>query len=413
MGTATLVQLREALAALAAVELEALPDAEVHAVVVEFGELATRLEAQWCRAIARWDARMVWADNGSRSAGARLARETGRRPGDCGRLATRARKLATMPVTSAAYRTGEISGDHVDLVGECNRTWPDADFADAEPLLVDACRSLRFADAGKVIDYWKQHANPDGADADAAWMREGRSASIATGWNGEVHLRATFDPLGGETFQTALAAIERELLETDRRDGALRTVQQRRVDALVEMAQRAAAAPVDGLRPRPLLTVLVGDEALRRTCETAHGTVVAPGMLVPLLSDADFERVVYDPPNRRIGVSHRRRFTGALRRVIEVRDRHCQHPAGCDVVAVECDIDHIVPYAHGGTTCLCNGRLLCATHNRITTNHGPRPPLRQRHADALAEERGPVPAWAVTGNGSVAPAGSRAPPVSA
>ena len=222
-----------------------------------------------------------------------------------------------------------------------------------------------------------------------------------------------FDPLGGETFRTALAAIERELLETDRRDGVLRTVQQRRVDALVEMAQRAAAAPVDGLRPRPLLTVLVGDEALRRTCETAHGTVVAPGMLMPLLSDAEFERVVYDPPNRRIGVSHRRRFTGALRRVIEVRDRHCQHPAGCDVVAVDCDVDHIVPYAHGGTTCLCNGRLLCATHNRITTNHGPRPPLRQRHADALPEERGPAPSWAVTGNGNVAAAGSRAPPVSA
>ena len=229
-----------------------------------------------------------------------------------------------------------------------------------------------------------------------------------------MHLDAVFDPIGGETFRTALAAIEHELLAADRRDGATtRTARQRRVDALVEMAQRAAAAPADGLRPRPLFTVLIGDEALRRTCETAHGTVIAPGTLMPLLSDAEFERVVYDPPNRRIGVSHRRRFTGALRRVIEVRDRHCQHPAGCDVPAVDCDVDHIVPYAHGGTTCLCNGRLLCATHNRITTNHGPRPALRQRHADALPEERGPAPSWAVTGNGNVAPAGSRAPPVSA
>ena len=66
MGTGTLTELREALDALAAVELEALSDAELHAVVVELGELSTRLEAQWCRAIARWDARMVWADNGSR-----------------------------------------------------------------------------------------------------------------------------------------------------------------------------------------------------------------------------------------------------------------------------------------------------------------------------------------------------------
>src|SRR6478752_5589650 len=121
MGTGALIELREAVDALAALDVEALGDGELHAVVVELGELSTRLEAQWCRAIARWDARMVWADNGSRSASARLSRETGRRPGACGRLVARARKLATMPVTAQAYVSGEVSGDHVDLVGECNR----------------------------------------------------------------------------------------------------------------------------------------------------------------------------------------------------------------------------------------------------------------------------------------------------
>ena len=90
MGTGTLVQLREALDALAAVELEALSDAELHAVVVELGELSTRLEAQWCRAIARWDARMVWADNGSAARRRAWPRETGRRQGGCGRLVSRA-----------------------------------------------------------------------------------------------------------------------------------------------------------------------------------------------------------------------------------------------------------------------------------------------------------------------------------
>ena len=41
----------------------------------------------------------------------------------------------------------------------------------------------------------------------------------------------------------------------------------------------------------------------------------------------------------------RRFFRGALRRAIEVRDRRCTHPSGCDVPAERCDIDHIVPLA--------------------------------------------------------------------
>ena len=69
MGTGALTELREALDALAALDVGGVVDGELHAVVVELGELSTRLEAQWCRAIARWDARMVWADNGSRSRG--------------------------------------------------------------------------------------------------------------------------------------------------------------------------------------------------------------------------------------------------------------------------------------------------------------------------------------------------------
>jgi hypothetical protein len=48
--------------------------------------------------------------------------------------------------------------------------------------------------------------------------------------------------------------------------------------------------------------------------------------------------------------------TPGLRRAIEVRDRHCQHPSGCDVPAEECDIDHKVPYSEGGLTTQGNGR---------------------------------------------------------
>jgi 5-methylcytosine-specific restriction endonuclease McrA len=52
-----------------------------------------------------------------------------------------------------------------------------------------------------------------------------------------------------------------------------------------------------------------------------------------------------------------------------VRDRHCQHPAGCDVPVDRCDVDHIVPHARGGETSQFNGRLECTAHNRHADLH--------------------------------------------
>ncbi len=107
------------------------------------------------------------------------------------------------------------------------------------------------------------------------------------------------------------------------------------------------------------------------------------------LADADIERIVFEGPSRVIDVGVRRRFfTGALRRAIEVRDRHCTHPSGCDVPAEQCEIDHIEPYSRGGLTTQANGRCRCSVHNRQRSNRpdapddlttGSRSLLRQHH----------------------------------
>ncbi len=94
----------------AAIDVDTLGDDELHDAVVGLGAVSSRLEAQWCRLIGRWDRRQVWADNGSKAAGARLARETHWRRGDCDRLVHRARDLVTMPHAEAAYGAGEICG---------------------------------------------------------------------------------------------------------------------------------------------------------------------------------------------------------------------------------------------------------------------------------------------------------------
>jgi hypothetical protein len=72
---------------------------------------------------------------------------------------------------------------------------------------------------------------------------------------------------------------------------------------------------------------------------------------------------VFDGPSRIIDLGEARLFTGALRRAIELRDRHCTAP-GCHTPAAECDVHHTLPYAQGGATTQANGELHCAPDHR-------------------------------------------------
>jgi hypothetical protein len=194
-------------------------------------------------------------------------------------------------------------------------------------------------------------------------------------------------PISGEIFSNELHRLEDELFEEDwkearerlgfdpQADDLLRTPGQRRTDALEEMARRSATAPVDGICPKPLFSVLVDFPTLGglgRICELAGGMVLTPGSLLPWLDRALIERAVFQPPDR-VQVSEKARlFTGATRRGIQLRDRECTHPY-CDRPAVDCQVDHIQPFAENGPTTQSNGRLLCGFHNRLRTQRPPPP----------------------------------------
>ena len=105
-----------------------------------------------------------------------------------------------------------------------------------------------------------------------------------------------------------------------------------------------------------------------------------------------YEVVLFDGPSTVVSVSNKRLFTGALRRAIEVRDRHCQHPSGCDEPADRCDVDHIVPASRGGPTSQGNGRLECKVHNRnpVKHDHGALPRPDRHHHPARRDPRPPA-----------------------
>ena len=291
-----------------------------------------------------------------------------------------------------AWRDGDISPAHVRVLsGLSGHPRAGEHFADGEQMLVDHARRSRFDDFARVCAYWRDAADPDGPeqrrDRDLALRR----FAIHPGVDGVGHADGYLTPLAAATVGGALERIERELFDADwaaARDEhgdattpahLARTPAQRRHDALVEMAQRALAAPADGKRPAPVVNVMVDYPTLAgRVCELASGTVLAPGDVAELLGRDDtlIRRVVFSGTNRITDISSARTFRGTLRQVLELVHRRCGHDT-CFVPAAQCEGDHVVPWSAGGPTAQDNGRLGCGFHNRWWYAHRHDPPHRR------------------------------------
>jgi hypothetical protein len=367
---------------LLAVDPGGLGDESLAAAMVELRRQQARLAAT-VALTGVFDARRVWAEDGSRGAADWLAART-RLPKREVAVEVRGRRLGVMPLTRGALRAGEIGVAHARrLSGLAANPRTAADFPAGEPLLVANAATMRFDDFERTCDHWRDAADPDGPEHKLARDHDLRRVHLATGLGGVGHLDGFLTPTGTAIVGGGLERIEQELFEADRAEARARhgdaatgahlarTPAQRRHDALVELAVRAMTAPADGKRPAPLITIMVGYETFAgRVCELATGTVVAPGVVAGLWGQDDtlIERVVFEGPNRITDLSTARSFRGTIRRVVEVKQRRCGHHS-CDVPGHRCQGDHIVAWADGGLTTQDNGQLRCGYHNRWRYHH--------------------------------------------
>jgi hypothetical protein len=348
-----------------------------------------RYDAFVTAAVADFDASGAWAPSGARTAGAWMTQECGLPKKDAARQVRRGRHCRHLPEFEAAWRKGEITADHLDLVASVRRAGTEEALARDEAMLVEYAKTLTYDEFVQFMRYWEQHADPDGTEEDAMERRARRDVYLVESIAGSYLGRMNLDPISGAIVAAELQRLEQGLFEADwakaraelgrdpRVDELWRTPAQRRADALVEMATRSATAPADGRRPAPLFTVLVDYPTLAgRMCQLAQGAgmVLSPGSLLPWLDQAYVERAVFAPGQRVECSVTARFFTGGTRRGIELRDLVCQHPY-CDQPVERCQVDHIVEYSKGGLTIQENGRLLCAFHNRLRNQRrNERPP---------------------------------------
>jgi len=326
-----------------------------------------------------------WAADGAQNAAAWIATASHLPVAEVRRQLRLGRALPSMPLVAQAFCDGRISPAHVDVLVKAAKAVGHADpqaFSRCEGALVEAAIELRFVPFANAVTYFTQMADPDGAEERDLARRARRDAYVLESINGMYLLGGTLDPVSGAIVAGEFTRIEKLLFEAEwasvkealgrdpRIDELARTPAQRRADAIVEMAVRSKSAKEGDRRPEPLFSVLVGYETLHgRISQIQGGPIVTPGALLPWLDGASFERIIFGPGARIECSKTARFFTGATRRAIEVRDQYCTHPF-CDVPAAQCQIDHIIPWAHGGPTTLLNARVHCGFHNRLR-NHGP------------------------------------------
>ena len=374
-----------------AVDLDALTDAELDSELIALVRQRHRLDAEIARRAALWDRRSVWRGDGSRAPWARLSRTASVAPGTARGMLRRGHAIARMPITAQAWTDGEIGSDHVELLADAASGRAEL-FARDEAVLVGHCTQLTWGQSVKALRYWTFRADAE-LDRDGTAPPRPGSLRLSTTYDGTVSGEFTLDPVAGATVGEALRRIERDLYRRDQRDGVIRTMSERLAAALVEMAVRSQTVPKNGRRPEPLVCILAGEATIEHLCELSTGTVIDPGLVVPHLGRAQVQTFIFDGADRVVATSPVRTFRGRLRRAIQVRDRQCQHPSGCDVPVNGCDVDHRLAHAEGGLTDEANGELQCEAHNRHSDLHGRRPAdtiaaaRERRHLEHLARQR--------------------------
>ncbi len=142
---------------------------------------------------------------------------------------------------------------------------------------------------------------------------------------------------------------------------------------------RAGAGPGGwraGREARPRVDVVIDVETLaggevtaveRLRSELGSGAPISGPGLDRLLCDASYRALITDGPRQVLAYNRATPdIPPALRRAVQLRDRHCQFH-GCDRPWRWCDLHHLLPRHCGGPTTADNLTLVCRHHH--TTIH--------------------------------------------
>jgi hypothetical protein len=337
------------------------------------------LDARRAALIAEWDAAGEWTLDGSATPAACLARRT-RVSGRVARERVRvARRLRSMPCTTAAVE--ELGWPKVRLLAAANDERTASAFAVAEAQLVQHALRLSVDQLSVLLAHWRRMVDADGASP----RHEHHYVELHESWKGEGFLQGVLDPESNAIVKGVLDEIAAELYRSERTERAtamlrgeepppLAAANVRTKEALVEMARRAkaaTAAAADGgptsVRPaRPLVLVhLEADADARLSARLASGAPLAPDAPERLLCDAAIAKVVSKEGDVPLSLGRTVRSpTEGQRRALGALWGGCAFP-GCDRPFTWCELHHVDHWEKGGTTDVDKLLPLCSKHHHL------------------------------------------------
>ena len=204
-------------------------------------------------------------------------------------------------------------------------------------------------------------------------LRHGVSLSQPRADDGMVEYVLRLDPEGASVLEAAIGPLSAPNPVEGVSD--LRSSDQRRGDALVEVCRRSAAAGGDApLQAKAQLFVTMDFKDLKNACGAGTvlggGTLLGPETVRRIACDAAVIPAVLGGKGEVLELGRSRRlFSPGQLAALWLRDGGCTIP-GCTAPPWWCQGHHVIHWADGGATDNSNAALLCARHHTIVHQRG-------------------------------------------
>jgi hypothetical protein len=388
-------------------------------VVRETLALVGRLSAIVARTLPTVEADGWWALDGARSITTWVAAQGRTSHRQAAQLVTLGRAFRdVLPATAAQAVAGTVPIEAAHVIAAAantkdRRTALAGSAEDCGEGFLLELAGLPAAQFRVLTRRWMAHADPGADDRGHKDDTEREFLNVSQTMDG-CHLRGFLTTEHGHALQAALTAV----MGTSA-DSAGEPAPRRRAGALMNLVRLVLDRDLSGATGshRPQITVVTDLDTLNRALDRAPGTradgacagvhtdlpvrsprsgpigdadrfavadLVGTGpipdtVLARLACDSAITRVVFGAESQILNVGRAERtYTGAKRRAIIARDRHCRYP-GCDGPPAMSEVHHTEHWHRdGGSTDVATGVLLCWHHHEVIHDHN----IEITHTDA-------------------------------